>query len=168
MDYRRVKDKIFLRLDKGEDIQESVIAVCRREKINSAVYHGIGACSEAVIATYIPEDNVFLEHKKEGMLEMISLEGNITHDDAGELLSHAHVMYSYMNDAGKVEYFGGHLISAVTWFTAEMVVEPYEGEGIGKMKDPWSEVMVWKFPEQCDKEQNGAGAENGNGGESRD
>lgn len=147
MDYWRVKDKIYLRLDKGEDIPESVLAVCRREKINSAVFHGIGACSEAVIATYIPEKNEFLEHKIKGMLEMISLEGNITRDDEGGLQSHAHVMYSYMNDSGKIEYFGGHLISAVTWFTAEMVVEPIEGEGIGKMKDPWSEVMVWKFPE---------------------
>ena len=158
MDYRRVNDRIYLRLDKGEDIQESVLGVCRKEQIDSAVFHGIGACSEAVIATYIPADNAFLEHKKEGMLEMISLEGNITCDDDGVLQSHAHVMYSYMNEAGAVEYFGGHLISGIIWFTAEMVIEPTGGCRIGKMKDPWSEVMVWKFPEN---EENTRGTEEG-------
>jgi predicted DNA-binding protein with PD1-like motif len=60
-----------------------------------------------------------------------------------------------MNDAGEIEYFGGHLISGNIWFTAEIVIEAVDG-GIGRMKDPWSEVTVWKLtdgPE--DEKENG-------------
>lgn len=159
MDYRRANDKILLRLDKGDEILKSVLSVCRKEGIRSALFHGIGACSEAVIATYLPEKDTFLEHGKEGMLEMISLEGNIIHDDENELYPHAHVLFSCLDEAGEIGYFGGHFISGVVWFTAEIVIEPVTGEGIGRMKDPWSEVMVWKLsegPENAGSPEGGA------------
>ena len=145
MDYRRSNDRIYLRLDKGDEMLSSILEICRKENLHSAVFHGIGAASEAVVATLIPEEERFLEHKKEGMLEMISLIGNITHDDDRKLYAHAHVMFSYMNENGVIEFFGGHLLSAVTWYTGEIVLDAVGEEGLGRQKDACSDIMVWKL-----------------------
>lgn len=81
MDYRKMKDNIYLRIDKGENIIESIKAVCREEGIYGGYFQGIGACGKAILSTYIPEGNDFIDHSYEGMLELISLMGNITEDE---------------------------------------------------------------------------------------
>lgn len=76
MEYKKMKDSIYLRVDKGENVTETLKAVCKKEGIYGGYFQGIGACATATLSTYIPEQNDFIDHKIFGMLEMVSLMGN--------------------------------------------------------------------------------------------
>jgi len=54
-------------------------------------------------------------------------------------------MFSYLNESGEVCYFGGHLKSALVSYTAEIVIDPVPGDGIGRMIDPYAGITVWKL-----------------------
>mgnify|MGYP002856348952 CR=1 FL=1 len=144
MDYSQIGGKIYVRVDRNEEILSSVLTVCTSRQVRSATFHGIGACGDVTTATYIPENDAFTNHQKKGMLEMVSLEGNVTHDDKGQLFQHAHAMFSYL-DGDKTAFFGGHLIGATVLYTAEIVIEPIEGDGIGRMTDPVTGITVWRL-----------------------
>lgn len=145
MDYRKLGEKLCVRLDKGDELLTQILQICRREGIQSATFHGIGAFGQVCVATYIPEKDDFLDHWKAGMLELVSLDGNISHDEDGQIYEHAHTMFSYVDREGNVSSFGGHLKSAVVSYTAEIVIEPFCGNGLGRMTDPNTGITVWKL-----------------------
>ena len=145
MDYRKLGERLFLRLDKGDELLTQILQVCRKMGILSATFHGIGAFGQVRVATYIPETDDFLDHEKEGMLELLSLDGNITHDEGGQIYEHAHAMFSYLDEHGEISFFGGHLKSAVVSYTAEIVIDPIPDAGIGRMTDPYTGITVWNL-----------------------
>ncbi len=55
MEYRKEGRVFFVRLDPGEEMVESILHLCATEGIPSAYFHGIGACSHAVVSTYVEE-----------------------------------------------------------------------------------------------------------------
>lgn len=145
MDYKKTDGKLYLRIDKDEEILSTVKALCNKENIPSAIFRGIGACGNVCIATYIPATASFLDHQKTGMLELVSLDGNISHDEDGQIYEHAHAMFSYLNKEGGVSFFGGHLKRAIVSYTAEFVIEPLSGDGLGRTTDPYTGITVWKL-----------------------
>ena len=149
MKSQKFGDKIYLRLDKGDEVLNSVLQTCREQKISSATFSGIGACDKVVIGTYLPEEHDFLRHTKEEMLEMISLMGNVTQDaNHTKLNIHAHGMFSYLNsETNTIQYFGGDLKSAQIMYTGEIVIEPVIGGEISKQFDPNVGIDVWHFEE---------------------
>ena len=52
-----MKDTIYLRVDKEENVIEAIKEVCKKEGIYGGYFQGIGACSTATLSTYIPEQN---------------------------------------------------------------------------------------------------------------
>ena len=147
MKSQKFGDEIYLRLDKGDEVLKSVLQTGRDQKISSATFSGIGACDKVVIGTYLPEKQDFLLHTKEGMLEMISLMGNVTQNaDHSKLNIHAHGMFSYLDDkTNNIKYFGGDLKSARIMYTGEIVIEPVIGGEISKQFDPNVGIDVWHF-----------------------
>ncbi len=141
MEYRRENGKILIRLDRGEELVSSLTDICAREGVPSAVFSGIGALSKAVLATYIDEKNSFLDHTRSGMLEIVSLNGNITREN-GEYLVHAHTMLSYLEN-GEIKLFGGHVQTATVLYTAEIVLEPTSE--IGRTYDDKKGISVWRL-----------------------
>ncbi|MBR1736779.1 MAG: DNA-binding protein, partial [Firmicutes bacterium] len=81
MDYRKYGSSYYIRIDKNEEIIKSIIDICKNEKIMSAVFSGIGGCKEAEIQTFIPESGTFDTEIISGMLELISVNGNIITDN---------------------------------------------------------------------------------------
>ena len=59
MDYRKYNQTYYVRLDKGEEIISSLLEICRKEDIASAIFSGIGGCKQAEIQTFIPETGTF-------------------------------------------------------------------------------------------------------------
>lgn len=47
--------KVKAGVDKGEEIIEEILEVCKREDIKLAFFMGIGGCSRAELQTFIPE-----------------------------------------------------------------------------------------------------------------
>ncbi len=52
MNYKRIGSVIALRVDRGEEIVESVKKVCEKEQIRFAGISGIGAVAPAVVGQY--------------------------------------------------------------------------------------------------------------------
>ena len=146
MDYKKMGVHVYIRVDKGDEILSSIRRVCSEMDVKSATFLGIGACDKVVVATFIPSKQNFLHHERNGMLEMISLQGNIVTNDKGELIEHAHGMFSYLkHDSGEMAYLGGHLLSAWIGYTAEIVLDMVEDGYIGQQFDPVTGINVWKL-----------------------
>ncbi len=144
MDYRKYDTAYYVRMDKGDEIVGSLLALCKKEGIASAVYSGIGGCSAAEIQTFIPEEGAFETQALEGMLELVSMNGNVISDDAGELFHHTHAVYTYKEN-GEHRMSGGHIKSSTVLYTAEIELRPVTGGAIRKKFDPVTGTGFWDF-----------------------
>lgn len=144
MEYRKENKTYYIRLDKNENLTESIKQICRKENIQAGYFQGIGACDDAILGTYISEKNDFIKHRISGMLEMISLMGNITTDQNNEPFLHSHASFSYLDKNGNVILTGGHLMEARISYTGEIILTQSE-EKIGRMIDPKTGIEIWEL-----------------------
>lgn len=142
MDYKKAGSDIYIRIDKGEKLVETILSVCQKEHILGGHFQGIGACDTATISTYIPEKQDFIHHTLSGMIEMISLTGNISADHTGAPVSHSHALFSWLKENGEVAVTAGHLKEARIGYTGEIVLHT-SGMKIGRMFDPHGGIDVW-------------------------
>ena len=144
MDYRRYGVTVYVRMDKGDEIISGILEICRKENISSAIYSGIGGCSEAQIQTFIPENGTFETQTVSGMLEMVSLTGNVFSGEQDELFHHTHGVFSYKNgeEHGIV---AGHIKSITVLYTAEIELRPVMGGTIRRQFDPETGTGFWSF-----------------------
>ena len=138
MDYKKHGDSIYARIDRGDEVISCILEICKKEHILSATYSGIGGCGDVTVATLVPED-------KTGLLEMISLNGDISADDNDEIYSHAHAMFSYLGEDGELKFLGGHLTKAVISYTGEIVINPVKDGVIRRQYDNITGITVWKL-----------------------
>ena len=143
MDYRRIKDTYYIRIDKGEEIIERLLELCSSEEIGSAFFSGIGGCSRAELQTFIPEEGSFETEKIEGMLELINVTGNIVSDN-GRLFHHTHAVFSY-KDGEDHKMAAGHIKSITVLYTAEIELRPVIGGVINRKHDPETGTGFWSF-----------------------
>ena len=143
MEYRNYNDVIYLRLDKGDDVLSCILDVCKAERVKSCIFSGIGGCDYAEIGTFRPEQGVYEHYEKEGMLELVSLNGDIKDSDDGPLI-HAHACLSY-EEGGEVKLFGGHLLSLRVLITAEIEIRPVRGGVIKTQPGLIKGTKVWSF-----------------------
>lgn len=145
MEYRRFCDTYYIRCDKGDEIISSILDVCKAEHIESAIYSGIGGCDEAQIQTFLPQERAFETQTLTGMLELVSLTGNIIQDD-GEPYHHTHAVFSYkVGDDHRVS--AGHMKSITVLYTAEIELRPVIGGVINRQFDPITGTGFWSFQE---------------------
>ena len=143
MDYKKFGDSIYVRLNRNDEIISKIMDICRKENVLSATYSGIGCCSDIVVSSYIPEKDEFLEHKENGVLELVSLNGNISADENDEIFHHTHAMFSFHDSDYKLVLTGGYLIKAVVLYTAEIVINPVLDGVIRRKKDEITGITVW-------------------------
>ena len=144
MDYRKFGDTVYIRMDRGDEIIGCILEVCKKEQILSAAFSGIGGCGEAQIQTFLPETNTFETQTIRGMLELVSLTGNITSDDHKELYHHTHALFSYKNGEQHC-VLAGHLKSTTVSYTAEIELRPVVGGMIYRRFDPETGTGFWNF-----------------------
>ena len=144
MEYRKYGDAYYVRMDRGDEIVSSILALCEREGVRSATFWGIGGGADAVIQVFSPEDGAFEDERVDGMLELVSLMGNVI-DGADESLSiHAHAHFSYREN-GVHAALSGHLKSSTVRYTAEIELRPVKGGVISKQFDPETGTGFWSF-----------------------
>ena len=144
MEYRKYRDTYCIRADKNDEIVRSIIEVCKKEGIKSANFSGIGGCKEAEIQTFIPESGTFETETLTGMLELVSLNGNIITDDNGEYFHHTHAMLTYKNE-NEHKVSGGHIKSLTVLYTAEIELRPVMDGEIKRKFDPETGTGFWDF-----------------------
>lgn len=49
MDCKKFGETIFARFDKGDEVLSCILNICKKEKILSATFSGIGACGEVEV-----------------------------------------------------------------------------------------------------------------------
>ena len=122
MDFRRFGNKYVVRLDKGEEIVQTVTKFCREEGISLGQISGIGAIEKMEIGYFQVSTKEYHTKTLEGDMEILGLSGNIS-TMKGDTYIHFHIVISDEN----LNSFGGHLNSAVISATGEIIIDVIEG-----------------------------------------
>ncbi len=122
MDYRRFQDTLIVRIDKDEEIIETVQKIAEKENIRLAIVEALGAIREFTVGLFSTSEKKYFSNHFEGAYEIVSLTGTISTKD-GAFYQHLHM--SAGNQKGEV--FGGHLNSAIVSATCEMVIRVIDG-----------------------------------------
>ena len=123
MDYKRFGTKILVRLDKGEEIIESLRRLCREADIRLATISGVGALDHVSVGLFEQTTQRYQTKEFSGSMEITSLSGNVT-QMKGEVYLHLHIV---LTDASYVA-FGGHLNMGRIGATAELVIDLIDGQ----------------------------------------
>ena len=122
MKHQRFKDKVVVRIDKGEEIIASLKAVCKEQQIKTGSILGIGAVGKITIG--LLNTNTKLYHSMElvGDHELAPIVGNITTKN-GEPYLHLHANVCNADQTS----LGGHVSAAVVSVTCEIIIDVIEG-----------------------------------------
>jgi uncharacterized protein len=124
MDYRKIDEThIIARLDKGEEIVETLKVIAQKEHVNLAMIQGLGAVCEIVVGVFDVMAKKYKANQFTGNFEIVSLTGTID-SMQGNYYSHFHI--SVGDELGHV--FGGHLNRAVISATGEVIITLMKGE----------------------------------------
>ena len=138
MEYKRTGDMIFLRLQKGEEIVESLKEIATKENIRAASVSGIGATDDFTVGVFDMDTKKYDSYAFNGNHEINALVGNISYMDG----AYAHVHITCTGKDCKV--VGGHLLRAVVSLTAEIVLSVADIE-IGRKRDDALGINLWRF-----------------------
>ena len=142
MKYKRSDDCFYLRVEKGEEIISCVKSVCLAEKIFGGEFSGIGGCDNVTVSTYVEDRDDFVDHNKTGMLELVSLCGNISQANNGEPFLHAHAIFSFLDSNEIPRVLAGHVKQMTVSYTGEIIIKP-ASFNIGRMTDDKAGISVW-------------------------
>ena len=123
MKYRKFGDKFIVRIDKGEEIVQTLKQFCEEQGIKLGSITGIGATNKATIGLFDAEKKEYHSKELVGNYEIAPLYGNIS-TMKGEVYLHIH---ANLCDS-KHRSFGGHLNSAIVSATFEAIIEVIQGE----------------------------------------
>lgn len=123
MQYKKLEDTYVVRLERGEEVIQSLKELCEKEKIKVAEITGLGAADLVEIGLFNVKTKEYRTQVEEGMFEITSLVGNATRKE-GEVYLHIHINFSDSSTITK----GGHLVRAIISATGEIFVRKIEGE----------------------------------------
>ncbi len=122
MEYRIFEDTLVVRLDPGEEICRSLLAIAEKEKIGLAEIQGLGAVSRFTTGVFDLKEKAFKANEFSGLFEVTSLTGTLTTKGGSPYL---HLHFSAGNEKGEV--YGGHLAEAYISATAEIIIRKIHG-----------------------------------------
>ncbi|MDP8214384.1 MAG: DNA-binding protein [Candidatus Euphemobacter frigidus] len=123
-------NKFIIRIDRGEEILDTVKAVCKENDIKLGSIAGIGAANRVTIGLFETKTREYHSREFTGDYEIAPLFGIITTMD-GEIYLHIHANIC----DSRHQSFGGHLSSAIVSATFEAIVTKIEGEVDRKFSD---------------------------------
>lgn len=122
MEYRVFGETIVLRLEKGEEVIESIKKLCEKEDIKAGSISGLGASNEVVVGLFKVDEKKYYSNTFEEDFEITNLTGNISRMN-GQVYLHIHGTFA--NAEGKC--IGGHLNKAVISATSEIIINKING-----------------------------------------
>lgn len=139
MEYRKFKNTIVARIDKGEEILEQIKNIALKENIKLANINALGATNEFTVGVFNVDEKKYYSNEFKGNFEIVSLTGTINTMN-NEFYTHIHM--SAGNDKGEV--FGGHLNRAIVSATCEMVINIIDGN-VDRIHDENIGLNLFKF-----------------------
>lgn len=130
MEYRKFDDTYIVRLNKGEEVIESLKELCKNENIELAEITGLGASDFVEIGVFNVNTKEYNTKVFEGMFEITSLVGNVTRKES-EVYLHIHINFG--DEDGMVK--GGHLVKSKISATSEIIVRKINGNVGRKLSD---------------------------------
>ena len=132
MKIREQEQIILVRLERGEDVIQSLLQLAAHHNITGAMFHGLGGASAATLGIYrLSEDKAYHYTNFDGDLEIISINGNIATDEAGQHMVHAHATIS----GNDLQAYGGHVDELIVAGTCEILVDLRTGPLSRKQDD---------------------------------
>jgi predicted DNA-binding protein with PD1-like motif len=123
MNYKRFDNKVVIRIDKGEEIIETLKTICKKLDIKLGSIVGIGATDKVTIGLLNTKTKKYQSKEFTGDHEIAPLVGNITLMN-GEVYLHLHVTICNVEHKA----LGGHLTSAVVSAMFEGIIDIIEGQ----------------------------------------
>jgi uncharacterized protein len=139
MQYRKIGNKIVVRIDKGEEIVESLKTICKKLDIQSGSIIGIGATNKVTVGLLNTKTKKYQSKEFTGDHEIAPLTGNITTMN-GEVYLHLHINICNADHAS----FGGHLNSAVVSVTFEGIIDSIDGQ-VSRQTDQETGINLLKL-----------------------
>jgi len=116
MEWTRSDEDIFVRIDPGEEIHESLQKLANEIGFDAAaITSGIGRTRENQYG-YMNEEGVYQRRDLSSPSEMVSLSGNIARTQQGDAFTHIHCCWS--DDDNNVH--AGHMFQATVHVVAEI------------------------------------------------
>ncbi len=123
-----------------EDLVDAIKKRAEDLKINAGAFILIGALKNMVAGCYKEKEYVYI--RCNGPLEIASCMGNISIDDKGEIIIHAHLVVS--NERG--EALGGHLMKGcLVGPTAELMIFECVGIDLRRVFDEKFKLKLLKL-----------------------
>lgn len=122
MKFKKIGSKWIVRIDKGEEIIESVKDFCKEHRIKLGSIRGIGATNKVVIGLFNTAEKKYYKQELNGDFEITSLLGNISTMN-GEVYLHIHINLSDAQFATQ----GGHLNYSIISGTCEIEIDEIDG-----------------------------------------
>ncbi|MBZ2174968.1 DNA-binding protein [Schnuerera sp. xch1] len=141
MKYKKFVDKYVVRLERGEEVINSLTNLCKENEIKLGRVTGIGATNKVTIGLFNTESKEYHSKDLTGDMEITNLSGNITSMDE-EVYLHLHITVCDKNNKA----YGGHLNSAVISATCEMIIDVIDGN-VGRRHDEEIGLNLFKFNE---------------------
>jgi len=133
---------ILGRLDKGADLIDGLLEVCRQRQVRTGTVVALGALQAVEVVHYDTAHKRYRPgHKLQGPLEILSAVGNVSERD-GELALHLHVTLSRDGDNG-IEVLGGHVISGEV-FACEFSLTALDDVMLRRGQDRATGLPLWK------------------------
>ncbi len=139
MEYRKFRNQYLVRIDRGEEVMESLTAFCKAEHILLGSVSGLGAADYAKVGIYRVADHQFEGKEYFGEQEVSSIIGSITEKD-GEPYLHLHVNLS--DDTMNIH--GGHMTECRISGTCELTVTVLDGH-VGRKHDEVTGLNLFDF-----------------------
>ena len=139
MEYRKFKNVIVARIDKGEKILTEIKNIALKENIKLANINALGAVGDVGVGVFKTVEKKYYSNSFKGDFEIVSLTGSINTMN-NEFYSHLHM--SIGNEDGQV--FGGHLNKAIVSATCEMFIYVIDGE-VDRYFDEEIGLNLFKF-----------------------
>lgn len=123
MKFKKFGSKWIIRIDKGEEIVQTLKKFCKKNKIKSGLISGIGATEKVTIGFFETKKRQYQTKELKGDYEITNLSGNVSTMNK-EVYLHLHITLADKS----YHAYGGHLTSAVISGTGEILIEEIEGE----------------------------------------
>lgn len=139
MEFKKDGNRLLMRLQRGEEIIQTVQRFAEEQKIPNATVVGIGAVDKLDVGYWNLEREEYTRRKFDGPHELLSLSGNLSWKDGASFL-HVHAILS----SPEFTLVGGHLFAATVTATAELTIWPGEYE-LHRAHDASIGMKLWNL-----------------------